>query len=157
MSTPGGLEGARRLRYRFASEADLPLLAEWNYQLIRDQGHRNPMTVEELHERMRGWLGGEYRAVVFDVLGEPAAYALFCETAGGLHLRQFFVARAKRRSGVGRAAIKMLRKDVWPRERRIIVEVLVANPGGLEFWRSVGFSDYSVALEMLPDPAGGPL
>ncbi len=51
--------------WREASEADVDLVAEWNHQLIRDEGHRNPMTVEALADRMRNWLRGEYRAVVF--------------------------------------------------------------------------------------------
>jgi len=31
----------------FAAEHDLDLLAEWNHQLIRDEGHHNPMNVTE--------------------------------------------------------------------------------------------------------------
>jgi len=69
------------MHHRFASESDLDLLAEWNHQLIRDEGHRNPMTVRELRERMRGWLEGEYKAVIFAIEGEPVAYALYRESA----------------------------------------------------------------------------
>lgn len=35
-------------------------------QLIQDEGHRNRMTVAELEQRMRGWIAGEYRAVIFE-------------------------------------------------------------------------------------------
>jgi ribonuclease HI len=39
-----------------------------NYQLIHDEGHRNPMTIQELEERMRAWLAsGEYEAVLFSL------------------------------------------------------------------------------------------
>jgi hypothetical protein len=55
------------MRYHLANDLDLPLLAEWNRQLIQDEGHRNPMTVAELQARMQGWLAGEYRAVVFEL------------------------------------------------------------------------------------------
>lgn len=55
------------MRYHLANDADLPLLAEWNRQLIQDEGHRNPMTVAELQARIQGWLAGEYRAVVFEL------------------------------------------------------------------------------------------
>ena len=41
--------------YRLANNDDLDLLAEWNHQLIQDEGHRNRMTAPELRERMRGW------------------------------------------------------------------------------------------------------
>jgi len=44
-----------KLAWRYASSADLGLLAEWNHQLIRDEGHRNPMTVEQL---AGGWRNG---------------------------------------------------------------------------------------------------
>lgn len=54
-----------KLSWREASEADLALLSEWNHQLIRDEGHRNPMTVAELADRMKKWLRGEYHAVIF--------------------------------------------------------------------------------------------
>ena len=53
------------MQYRFAGDGDLDLLAEWNHQLIRDEGHRNTMTIPELRMRMMGWLSGEYKAVVF--------------------------------------------------------------------------------------------
>jgi hypothetical protein len=52
-----------KMQYRFATSNDLDLLAEWNYQLIQDEAHRNRMALPELRERMRGWLAGEYRAV----------------------------------------------------------------------------------------------
>ena len=53
--------------YRIATAEDSPMLAELNSQLIRDEGHRNPMTIAQLEERMRGWLtSGEYRAVLFE-------------------------------------------------------------------------------------------
>jgi hypothetical protein len=65
------------MEYNFATEHDLDLLAEWNHQLIRDEGHRNPMNVHELWYRMAGWLAGEYQAVIFKDKIEPLAYALY--------------------------------------------------------------------------------
>ena len=62
------------MEYRFATDDDLELLAEWNHQLIRDEGHRNRMTVLELLERMKGWLEWEYRGVIFVVAGEPVLW-----------------------------------------------------------------------------------
>ena len=40
------------MTYRFANEHVAPLLAELNHQLIQDEGHRNPMDVPELTERI---------------------------------------------------------------------------------------------------------
>src|SRR3954466_10117725 len=67
------------MTFRPATIDDCPLLAELNHQLIRDEGHRNRMTVAELEERMRGWLRSEYRAVLYEDGREVIAYALFRE------------------------------------------------------------------------------
>lgn len=139
------------LQYRFATVDDLDRLAVWNRHLIDDEGHRNRMTVPELRERMEGWLAGAYRAVVFELGGRPAAYALFREGTSEVHLRQFFVDRAYRRQGVGRSAVALLREAVWSREKRVTVDALVANAPAVAFWRSVGFGAYSLALEARPE------
>jgi hypothetical protein len=81
------------ISYRFAILDDCPVLAELNHQLIRDEGHRNQMTVPELDQRMRGWLTGEYQAVIYEDGGEVVAYALFREEAEEIYLRQLFVVR----------------------------------------------------------------
>lgn len=142
------------MRYHLANGSDLALLAEWNLQLIQDEGHRNPMTVAELKERMRGWLADEYRAVVFERGEKPVAYALFREAESEICLRQLFVSRDHRRQGVGRGAVAILRNRVWPPTKRLTVEVLTGNAAAAAFWRSVGFRDYSLMLEILP-VAGG--
>ncbi len=138
-----------QLSWREASDSDLGLLAEWNHQLIRDEGHRNPMTVAQLSERMKQWLQGEYRAVLFSTEA-PVAYALFTRNADPLYLRQLFVRRECRRTGIGRSAVATLREQIWPKNVRLTVEVLCANQTGVAFWRSVGFQDYSLQLELLP-------
>jgi hypothetical protein len=53
------------MTYRIATANDVALLAEMNHQLIRDEGHRNPMAVPELHGRMKAWIESEYTAVLF--------------------------------------------------------------------------------------------
>jgi GNAT superfamily N-acetyltransferase len=141
--------------YRFATDNDLDLLAEWNHQLIRDEGHRNPMTVPELRERMRGWLGGEYKAVLFGPAADPLAYALYRESAAEIYLRQLFVRRDRRREGIGRAALEVLRGQVWSQRKRLTVEVLTANTRAVAFWRSVGYQDYCLALEIMPEEEDG--
>ncbi len=139
------------MEYRFAAEPDLDLLAEWNHQLIRDEGHRNPMTVPELRQRMKGWLEGEYKAVLFFDGREAAAYGLYREDREELYLRQFFVRRDKRRKGIGRRAMRTLQEKIWPRHKRLTVEVLCRNMAGIQFWRSVGYKDYCLTLEINPE------
>ncbi|MGH8017061.1 MAG: GNAT family N-acetyltransferase [Opitutaceae bacterium] len=133
-----------------ATDTDLPLLAEWNHQLIRDEGHRNPMTVEELVARMRNWLRGDYEAVLFsDGENVPVAYALYRNEGDSIHLRQFFVRRDRRRAGIGRAAIGLLRDTIWPAGARLTVVVLTANTEAIAFWRSLGYRDHCLTLEIL--------
>ncbi|HET9911296.1 MAG TPA: GNAT family N-acetyltransferase [Anaerolineales bacterium] len=137
------------LKTRFASVEDCSMLAAWNYQLIRDEGHHNPMNVWELEERMRGWLAsGEYLAVIFEE-NEPVAYALFRETEDEIYLRQFFVVRHKRREGIGSCAMAQL-FALWPKEKRWTVSVLVKNIPAVAFWQAQGYADYSLTLEILP-------
>jgi len=138
-----------KLSWREASSSDLGLLAEWNHQLIRDEGHRNPMTVDQLAQRMKGWLQSEYRAVVFSY-EEPVGYALFRQEEGLIYLRQLFVRRDRRRAGIGRAAFAILRDQIWPRGVRLTVDVLCQNQAAIAFWRSVGYRDYCLTLEIMP-------
>mgnify|MGYP003976639691 CR=1 FL=1 len=142
------------MKYHFADDDDLDLLAEWNHQLIRDEGHRNPMAVPELRERMRGWLDDGYKAVVFGREAKPMAYALYRESATEIYLRQLFVRRDRRREGIGRQAVAVLRDYIWPRHKRLTVEVLTANGPGVAFWHSVGYRDYCLTLEVMPEGAG---
>jgi predicted acetyltransferase len=142
------------MEYHFATDDDLDLLAEWNHQLIRDEGHRNRMSVAELRARMEQWLAAEYKAVVFSADGRPVAYAVYRENEHEVYLRQLFIARDVRRQGIGRAAVGILRDQIWPRTKRLAVEVLTANQAGVSFWRAVGYSDYSLALEIMPGEAG---
>lgn len=143
------------MTFRSATLDDCPLLAELNHQLIRDEGHRSRMSVPELEQRMRGWLSAEYRAVIYEENGEVVAYALFRESAGEIYLRQLFVVRNRRRQGLGRRAVEILRAEVWPRTKRLTVDVLVANKSGMAFWRTLGYTDYCLTLEILPDTATG--
>jgi GNAT superfamily N-acetyltransferase len=125
-----------------------------NRSLIVDEGHRNRMSLDELSERMRGWLEGEYRAVIFDEEGTCVGYALFKQAPDWIYLRQFFVRQDRRRQGVGRAAIKWLSTNVWPGPARLRLDVLVNNAAGLAFWKSVGFEEYCVTMERGPTTPG---
>lgn len=139
------------MTHRRATSADCPLLAGLNLELIQDEGHRNPLTVPELADRMRAWLeSGEYAAILFEERGEIVAYALYCERSDEVYLRQFFVTRHRRRLGHGRAALRTLLVDVWPAGKRLTVEVLAGNAPAIAFYRALGYVDYCLSLERLP-------
>jgi ribosomal protein S18 acetylase RimI-like enzyme len=140
------------MTFRRATLNDCILLAELNHQLIRDEGHRNKMSVPELEQRLRSWLQSEYTAVIFEDHGEVVAYALYREEPEELYLRQLFVARNRRRQGIGRAAMEILRTQIWPKNKRLTVSVLVKNAAALAFWRAMGYTDYSLTLEIFPAP-----
>jgi GNAT superfamily N-acetyltransferase len=139
------------MEYHIANETDLDILAEWNHQLIRDEGHRNPMTVSQLRDRMRQWLSGDYTAVIFSKDDESVAYALFRESEDEIYLRQLFVERENRNGGIGKETVRLLKEEIWTKSKRLTVEVLSDNKAGIAFWHSVGYKDYCLTLEIMPD------
>ena len=136
------------LEYRFATQEDAGLLAETNQLLIRDEGHRNKMTLPQLHQRMSGWLQGDYTAVIFSKGPQTAGYALYRNDPEWIYLRQLFVKPEMRRKGIAREAISWLKKNAWKGTKPIRIEVLVGNPDGISFWKAVGFKDYCITMEM---------
>lgn len=142
------------MRWEYAKREHFRHLAEMNQQLIVDQGHHNPMDVDELEERMERWLTSEYRAVLFHRGSEIVAYALFRDDEWGrTHLRQFFVARGARRQGVGKVAIDLFRHEIVA-GKTVMLEVLLHNEVGRAFWEAVGFREYCLTLKW--EPPGPP-
>ncbi len=143
------------MKLRAATAADLPLLAELNQQLLRDEGHWRRLTLSELEARMADWLNGEYRAVIFMLEGadEAVGYALFRPDDLGIYLPQFLNTRDDRRQGLGRQAIGLLRETIWPASAVVTVEVLQTSARARAFWRAVGFGEYAITLRWPVEPA----
>ena len=140
------------MKFRFATLDDCRILAGMNHQLLQDEGHRNRfMTLPQLENRMRGFLSGEYRGVIFEEGADIVAYALYREHADEIYLRQLFVRRDRRRQGYGRRAVGILRSEIWPKDKRLTVDVLLHNASAIAFWRAVGYKDYLLGLEILPN------
>lgn len=139
------------MEYHIANETDLDILAQWNYQLIRDEGHRNQMTVPQLRDRMLDWLAGDYTAVIFHKDGESIAYALFHESEDDIYLRQLFVKRENRHQGIGKEAVRILKEEIWTKSKRLTVDVLSHNKAAIAFWHSAGYKDYCLTLEIMPN------
>jgi GNAT superfamily N-acetyltransferase len=137
--------------FRIATATDIPQLAFLNAALIRDEGHRNRLTVAELEARMRKFLNENYVAVVFSEDGKTAGYALYrIDEEDGVFLRQFFVVPHARRRGLGREAVQWLCANPWQNAERITLQVLLHNQRGIDFWRAVGFGDYCLTMERRP-------
>lgn len=141
------------LSYRHAALADAEELARLNHELIKDEGHRNPMGLAELTERMRGWLAYEGYEALLGFDGQAlVAYALWRDLPDSVYLRQIYVQRQYRRQGVARHLMLSL-FERWP-DKRLTVDVLAGNARALAFWRRMGYQDYAVMLERLPPTNG---
>ena len=140
------------MEYRIATLEDVGVLARMNRGLVEDEGHRNRFKSDAwLEDRMRNFLAGDYEAVLFEQDGKVVAYALYTKHRHDdetIHLRQIFVERGHRRTGVGREAMRILKEEVWPKEKRLTVGVLVDNHAAIAFYKAVGFHEYSLELEI---------
>jgi len=137
---------------RPATQADLPLLAEMNRQLILDEGSRNPMSAVQLQERMGGWVTGNWQIRIFELpeTAQVVGYAVYqlrydeyIPENKIVYLRQMFVIREVRRQGLGRSVFTRLLEE-FPESCRVELDVLATNTEGQAFWSSVGFKpDYT--------------
>ena len=121
--------------------SDAGQLAVLNRQLIEDEGSDNPMTIEELETRMKGFLETGYDAYFFTLQGEVIGYALVSTKAAPLYLRQFFIGRDHRREHRGTEAFRLLMGEL--ETDSVDVEVLSWNEPGARFWESLGFVERS--------------
>jgi len=143
------------LLIRAATEEDIQTLARMNKQLIEDEGHRNPMSIPELVQRMRGWLQSGWKADIFVQADDTIiGYALyqhrkdeFLPDQPVIYLRQFLIEREYRDQGLGRLALHELFKARFPSRCTVVVDVLTANERGVRFWQRVGFQPYSMTLK----------
>ena len=106
-------------------------------------------TLDDVRIRLHGWLSRrQYHAALFSRTGsdDALAYALWQDRGNEVFLRHFFVSRAHRREGVGRNVMQLLEQQIWPRDRRIILEVLSGNGRGRHFWQALGYHPYSETL-----------
>lgn len=136
------------LEFRYAVDSDVPYLAKMNQQLIRDEGHRNKMTLPELEQRMTNFLRKEYDAVIACFGKTDIGYALYRQDSEWLYLRQIFVIEEMRHKGFGRKFVEWLINNPWKKCKRIRTDVLVDNTTGIDFWKAVGFKKYCITLEM---------
>lgn len=142
------------MKYRFATLDDVPILAVMNKQLTEDEQHRNMFKSEQwFKERMAQFLNEDYTAVLFEE-ESVVAYVLYRnhpQREDTIYLRQIFVARDRRRQGIGRKVMSILNREIWPKEKRLTVEVLCHNDIARGFYQSAGYKEYCLELEMKPE------
>lgn len=98
-------------------------------------------SVEELEERMTGFLNSEYEAYFFVVEEKVIGYALIKNTCKPLYLRQFLIDRDYRKQHYGTKAFHALMEYLCIDS--IDIEVLPWNERGIRFWQSCGFQEIS--------------
>jgi GNAT superfamily N-acetyltransferase len=140
------------MNYRFAMPADTPILARMNQQLIQDERNRRPASLDELGRSMAAFLADGHAAILFENNDEPAGYALYKREEDCIFIRHFFVTPDLRRKGAGRRAFHWLQTNAWQDRPRVRLDVLVVNAAGIAFWRSLGFTDYSLTMELEQPP-----
>ena len=123
------------------SLSDVEELAQLNKLLIEDEKSDNTMNIEELKARMHGFLENDYAAYFFMEENKIIGYALARHTSNPMYLRQFYIDRNFRRQGKGRAALKVLLKEL--KTDTIDIEVLSWNEAAIKFWESCGFIERS--------------
>ena len=143
------------MEFRYAEESDAAFLADINRQLIEDEWDGGGMSLQRLEERMLRWIReDDYTAVLFLEEGATVAYSMVSVDEDSAYIRHFFVLKDHRGKGVGRRAIRVLLDKVIPPHARVTLDVLASNHTGHGFWRSQGFRDYAIRMELLPrEPA----
>lgn len=138
-----------------ATESDACILAEMNKRLIEDEHSRNPMTVDELQQRMVGWLKSEWTAMLFVESDAIIGYALYLLRKDDyypdrqvVYLRQFYIERDFRNRGLGSDTFKLLVATCFPPDCAIAIDVLASNPGGYRFWSRIGFQPYCTTINL---------
>lgn len=135
-----------KLTLRTATDQDVHLLAALNKQLIEDEQHDNAMSVEQLKQRMAGFLNSQYTAYLFEHGEQMLGYALVDHAKQPLYLRQFFICRDCRQQGYGKAAFQTLLEALAT--NMIDIEVMHWNERAYAFWKSLGFRKRSIYMRL---------
>ena len=124
---------------------DVPELAIMNKSLIEDEKSTNPMNMEELGQRMEGFLNEEYDAYYFMMDDAVIGYALVRKNSTPLYLRQFFIQRQYRRRHYGKEAFSLLLDEL--NTDTIELDVLPWNEAGLLFWKDCGLQEICISMK----------
>ena len=132
------------MQIRECNNQDVPQLAVMNKHLIEEEKSNNPMSVEELEQRMLGFLNSEYKAYLFMEDKTVLGYALVRHTSTPFYLRQFYIKREFRRQHYGKTAFEQLMKYI--QADTIDMDVLPWNERGRLFWKSCGFEETCISM-----------
>jgi ribosomal protein S18 acetylase RimI-like enzyme len=147
------------LRVRAAAAADAGTIAAFSQALSVEEGYAAPALRAEDVRREGFGAAPRFRALIAELDGEAAGYALFYpaydtdHAARGFYLQDLYVAPQARRRGAGRALMAALAQACaadggcylfWNAQPR--------NRGGLAFYRALGAREEPVlTLSLQPD------
>ena len=141
---------------RAAQLSDLPQLAKMNSRLVDDQGSENPFSLKEYEDRFREWLDTNIWTVdVFLHDGQVIGYSVYQDRAdyydpneAVIYIRQYYIERAHRRLGLGKAAFQILIDTRFPKHvQSIALDVMATNSAGQNFWKKMGFNKYFISMK----------
>ena len=141
---------------RAAQLSDLSQLAKMNSRLVDDQGSENPFSLKEYEDRFREWLDTNIWTVdVFLHDGQVMGYSVYQERTdyydpkeAVIYIRQYYIERAHRRLGLGKAAFQILIDTRFPKHvQSIALDVMATNSAGQNFWKKMGFNEYFIAMK----------
>ena len=117
-----------------------------NKNLIEDEKHDNKMNVDQLKDRMQGFIDSSYIAYLFMRDSEVVGYVLVDMRRNPLYIRHFFISRQFRRRGYGKTALSELLQLLG--SNKVDIEVMYWNKVGVNFWKSVGFRERSIYMRL---------
>jgi GNAT superfamily N-acetyltransferase len=133
---------------------DAALLGSMNLALSTDEGGMPVGQLSVYVERMERWLRlGQYNAALATIDEVPVAYVLWRDDPdyGDIFVRQFFVRREYRGTGLGRRLFADAVGQFW-QSNPLRLDVYDSNPRGRAFWEAVGFEPYSRLMRRAPQP-----
>jgi len=143
------------MNFRPIELEDIPRIAIWNVELHEDEGSV-PMSIRNATERLVNWLSGDrFRGMVFSVGGVEVGYILFelldadvglRGSTDSIYVRQFYISRESRRSGLGTEAFRCFLGEIGT--KRVTLEVKATNPDGQRFWESLGFISQEISYQL---------
>lgn len=113
-------------------------LARMNKRLIEDEKHPNPMNVRQLSQRMSDWLQGEYDGYIVSEENTTVAYCIYRDDGDYFYMRQLYVEREWRRTGIATKFLDWMYQNVWT-EKPVRLDVLAHNEEAISFYKTYGF------------------
>jgi len=134
------------MELKIATIEQLEILTQMNIQLREDEQIDNIMSEKDVRDRMEGFLNGlVYKAILFTNKDITLGYCLIDFTKKPLYLRQIFINREERSSGLGKMFLRMVMDKYDIKE--IDIEVMVWNKKAINFYTNFGFKKRYIGMK----------